>query len=290
MAWSERYSHAIRIIAGSIIAAFSMRLFIIPNGLLAGGVSGLALILHYLTGVEVSLLIILINIPIFIVGWFQLHRGYMLRSILGVSGFTLFLKLFSGLPPQVFPDELILPALFGGFINGIGFGLIFRGRGSTGGNDIISLILNRRYSFGVGSLNLAFNVIVLVSGIFIYDFRLVGYTLISMFVTGMVIDRVQLGLNRGMWVMIVSQSADQIQEAIIHRLRRGVTILHGEGGYTHNALKIVITTVSRTQLAKLKDIVAEIDEKAFVTVHETAEVLGRGFPRQLEKTQTAQRS
>ncbi|NLY56837.1 MAG: YitT family protein, partial [Firmicutes bacterium] len=128
------------------------------------------------------------------------------------------------------------------------------------------------------------------SGIFIYDFRLVGYTLISMFVTGMVIDRVQLGLNRGMWVMIVSQSADQIQEAIIHRLRRGVTILHGEGGYTHNALKIVITTVSRTQLAKLKDIVAEIDEKAFVTVHETAEVLGRGFPRQLEKTQTAQRS
>ncbi len=289
MGLSERYSHSLRIIAGSIIAAFSMRLFIIPNGLLAGGVSGLALILHYLTQIEVSLLIVLINIPIFIFGWFHLHRGYMLRSIIGVAGFTLFIRLFAGLPPQVFPEELILPALFGGFVNGIGFGLIFRGRGSTGGTDIISLILHRRYSYGVGTLNLAFNIIIIVSGIFIYDFRLVGYTIISMFVTGIVIDRIQLGFNRGMWVMIVSQYPDQIKQAIIKRLRRGVTILHGEGGYTNTALKIVITTVSRTQLAKLKDIVAEIDEHAFVTVSETAEVLGRGFARQLEKSQVSQR-
>lgn len=285
MTISERQMRWLYIITGSFIAALSMRLFIIPNGLIAGGVSGLALIIHYLTGWEVSLLIIFMNIPIFYIGWRFLHAGYIRRSLLGVVGFSLFLRIFSGLPGLVYPEELILPALFGGFINGLGFGLIFRGRGSTGGTDIISLILNRLYSYGVGSLNLVWNALVMVLGTFIYDFRLVGYTLISTFVAGYVIDRIQLGFNRGMWVMIVSSNPDALAQAILNRLCRGVTILEGEGGYTGTAKKVLITTVSKTQLAKLKEIVAVIDKKAFVTVHETAEVLGGGFSQYLERVE-----
>lgn len=269
------------IIIGSLFASLSIRLFIIPSGLLAGGLSGLGLLLHYTLGVPVGLSVFVMNIPIFFLGFRRLQRNHMLRSLIGVVSFTVFLTGWQALldirEPLV--DDLLLTALFGGAINGVGFGLTFRGRGSIGGTDIIALVLNRIYSFSLGSVGFAFNALPVVLGLFLFDSKLLGYTLVAMYVSAYIVDRIQVGLIRSKTVTIVSAKHEEIAKAIIERIHRGVTLLHGQGAFSHSDRKIILTAVSLTQLTRLKDIVAQLDPTAFMTVSDASEVLGKGFGR-----------
>lgn len=278
---SLRRDRIILIIVGSLFASLSIRLFILPAGLLAGGLSGVALLLQYTLEVPVSLSVLLLNVPIFLMGFRRLQLNYMLRSFIGVVSFTAFLAGWQALIDirQPLVDDLLLTALFGGALNGVGFGLTFRGRGSVGGTDIIALILNRTYSFSLGSAGFALNALPVILGVILFDVRLIGYTLVTMYVSAHVVDRVQVGLIRSKTIMIVSNRHEEIAQAIIERIHRGVTLLHGQGAFSHGDKKVILTTVSLTQLTKLKDIVAELDPMAFMTVSDTSEVLGKGFGR-----------
>jgi uncharacterized membrane-anchored protein YitT (DUF2179 family) len=267
------------IVTGSLFASLSITLFIQPAGLLSGGLSGLALMLEYTLKVPTGLSVLLLNIPVFYLGLRRLQLGYMLRSLIGVVSFAVFLFAWGRLLDIQEPviDDILLTALFGGAMNGIGYGLIFRGRGSVGGTDIIALILNRLYSFSLGSSGFVLNAVPLFIGLFLFDIKLIGYTLISMYVTSSLIDRVQAGLIRSKTVMIVSSRHEEISQAVIHRIRRGVTLLQGQGAFSRDDKRVILTTVSLTQLTKLKDIVAELDPTAFMTVSDASEVLGKGF-------------
>lgn len=278
---SLRKDRVARIIAGSLIASLSIRLFIRPAGLLSGGLSGIALVLEYTLGIPLALSVFVLNIPVFYLGLRKLQRGYMLRSLIGVLSFTLFLLAWEQLIriDQPITEDLLLTALFGGALNGIGLGMVFRGRGSVGGTDIIALVLNRTYSFSLGSSGFALNAIPLVIGVFLFDIRSVGYTLVAMYVSSKLVDKVQAGFITSKTVMIVSTRHEDISQAIIQRVHRGVTLIQGQGAFSRDDKRVILTTISLTQLPKLKDIVAELDPDAFMTVTDTSEVLGKGFSK-----------
>ncbi len=266
----------LQILIGSIISAVSINMFLLPNGLLTGGIAGIGVMLYYLLKIPVGLTVLLFNIPIFLLGLRYLHRGYIFRTFLGVGFFSIFLSLTQNLPKVVL-DDLLIPALFAGALNGIGFGLIFRGRGSSGGTDVIALILNKFYSLGIGTVSFAVNTIIMLVSAFLFDIKFIGYTLISMFVSGYVVDQIQIGLNRAKSVMIISDKANEMASQILKEIRRGVTFLQGEGAFTQSSKRVILTMVTLTQLAKLKDVVASVDKDAFMVVSDASEVLGRGF-------------
>lgn len=278
---SLRKDRVARIIAGSLIASLSIRLFIRPAGLLSGGLSGIALVLEYTLGIPLALSVFVLNIPVFYLGLRKLQRGYMLRSLIGVLSFTLFLLAWEQLIriDEPITEDLLLTALFGGALNGIGLGMVFRGRGSVGGTDIIALVLNRTYSFSLGSSGFALNAIPLVIGVFLFDVRSIGYTLVAMYVSSKLVDKVQAGFITSKTVMIVSTRHEDISQAIIQRVHRGVTLIQGQGAFSRDDKRVILTTISLTQLPKLKDIVAELDPDAFMTVTDTSEVLGKGFSK-----------
>lgn len=278
---SLRKDRVARIIAGSLIASLSIRLFIRPAGLLSGGLSGIALVLEYTLGIPLALSVFVLNIPVFYLGLRKLQRGYMLRSLIGVLSFTLFLLAWEQLIriDQPITEDLLLTALFGGALNGIGLGMVFRGRGSVGGTDIIALVLNRTYSFSLGSSGFALNAIPLVIGVFLFDIRSIGYTLVAMYVSSKLVDKVQAGFITSKTVTIVSTRHEDISQAIIQRVHRGVTLIQGQGAFSRDDKRVILTTISLTQLPKLKDIVAELDPDAFMTVTDTSEVLGKGFSK-----------
>lgn len=267
----------LEIIIGSFFAAIGINMFIVPNHLLAGGVSGISIVLHYIFGWSIPILMLLINIPIFIAGFYKLHYGYVMRSLLGLGSLTFFLSITKAWLPVIPVNDLFIAALFGGILQGLGYGLIFRARGSSGGTDIISLILRRKYSLNIGTCNFLMNAIIMALSLGFFDIKYVGYTLVSMFINGYVIDKIQLGLDKANNVFIISDHSNEVAEAIMHEIGRGVTLLQGRGAYSNVEKKVILTSISMTQLAKLKDVVYSEDPAAFMMVGEAVEVLGKGF-------------
>ncbi len=267
----------LQIIIGSFFAAIGINMFIVPNHLLAGGVSGISIIVHYIFGYSIPILMLLINIPIFIAGFYKLHYGYVMRSLLGLGSLALFISLTKLYLPPILVNDLLIAALFGGLLQGLGYGLIFKGRGSSGGTDIISLILRRKYSFNVGSCNFLMNAIIMAISLSFFEIKYVGYTLVSMFISGYVIDKIQLGLDRANNVFIISDRSNEVAEVIMHEIGRGVTLLQGRGAYSQTDKEVILTSISMTQLPKLKDVVYLEDPAAFMMVGEASEVFGRGF-------------
>ena len=267
----------LQILLGSFFAAIGINIFIVPNHLLAGGVAGVSIILHYIVGWSIPLLMIIINIPIFVAGFYKLHFGYIMRSLIGLFAITFFIGVTKSLFPPIMVDDLLIAALFGGLLQGVGYGLVFRGRGSSGGTDIISLILKRKYSLNVGMCNFFMNLIIMTVSLAFFDIKYVGYTLISMFISGYVIDNIQLGFDRAKNVFIISDHSGEVAEAIMKQIGRGVTMLKGRGAYSNTEKDVILTSISMTQLAKLKDVVYLQDPAAFMMIGEATEVLGKGF-------------
>lgn len=266
------------VIVGSLIGALAFNLFIMPNKLLSGGVSGVSLIINYLTGIQPGLLVMIINIPIFILGYKFVDKEFIIYSLVGTVGFSLFLDMFAFLQGSVVVDDILLSCIFGGLFNGIGAGIVFRNRGSQGGSDIISVIVKKHYSMNIGTTLLAINIIIVSSSIFIFqDINKAMYTLIMMFISTAVMDKVAQGFDIRKSIMVVTDSYEQVAQGIIKELGRGVTYLEGQGAYSGSQRKIIYCIISLNQLAKIKTIVFEIDPKAFITVTDVAEVNGKGF-------------
>ena len=264
------------VLLGSFLSAFMINSVLIPNHFLAGGISGLSILLHYTTSLPVGMFVFVLNIPLFVLGKRYFPWAFIYRSLLGMLSFSGALFLTRGLYSFQSTD-LFLVATLGGVGCGIGYGLIYSNRATVGGTDIVSMILCRRFSLGLGTINFAVNLVIISASLFVFPLRLVAYTLFSMYVTSLVVDRMQIGLNESKTVFIISSKHELLAPAIIKSLHRGVTLLEGQGGYTHDDKRVILTTVSLLQLAKLKELIQKADPKAFVIVSGTSEVLGRGF-------------
>lgn len=265
------------IITGCAISGLAFDLFIMPNKLLSGGISGISLILNYMLNVNTGLMIFVFNIPIFILGYRFVDREFVVLSLIGTAALSVWIEAFSFLRGTVVVNDTMLACIFAGVLNGIGMGIVLRNRASQGGIDIIAVIFKKYFSMNIGSTSMIINTIIVIIASFITNLNLAMYTLISMFVSSTVLDKVQQGFDRRKSVMIITSKEKQVAEEIFNRLVRGVTYLEGEGAYTGDKKRVIYCIVSLNQLAKLKQIVREIDEMAFITVSDTAEVMGRGF-------------
>lgn len=264
--------------AGALLMAVSLNTLLIPYGLLSGGVTGLALILFYLLKVPVFLSILLLNVPIFWWGGREINRKFLLYSLTGTLALTALLPATHGLVliPQI---DLILVAIFGGALSGTGLGLVFRGHGSTGGTDIIAIILRKKKSLGIGEVGFYSNLLIIAISLMFFPLNTGLYTIISMFVAGKMTDVVITGLNTSKSVIVVSSKSFQIGNRIINEMHRGVTYFAGIGAFTREEKAVVNCIANRFEVARLKSIVAETDPNAFVYISDASEVLGKGFTR-----------
>jgi uncharacterized membrane-anchored protein YitT (DUF2179 family) len=265
------------IILGSAISGVAFNLFIIPNKLLSGGISGIALILNYLFNINTGLMIFIFNIPIFILGYKFVDKEFIFLSLVGMASFSAWIEVFSFLRETVLVPDIMLACIYAGVMNGIGLGIVLKNRASQGGIDIIAVIFKKYFSMSIGSTSLMINIFIVVVASFITNLNLAMYTLITMYIASAVIDKIQQGFDIRKSVMIITAKEKEVAEEIFNHLVRGVTYLEGEGAYTGDRKRVIYCIVSLNQLAKLKQIVREIDESAFITVSDTAEVMGHGF-------------
>lgn len=243
--------------------------------MLTGGVTGIAVILNYLTHMDIGLWYALLNIPIFAAGYRYVSKRFAIYSLMGAAALSAFLTLLRGVQFEL--ADPLLVAVFGGVVAGVGSGIIFRSKGSTGGIDIIAVLIKRRWGLNIGQTTFAGNLVVIGLSLFSTDIKLTLYSTISIFISSQVMDAVISGLRLTRTAMIISRQHEEIARAIIRELHRGCTFLQGQGGYTGDAQTIIMVTVGQTQFPRLKELVFQIDSSAFIIVNESVEVLGKGF-------------
>lgn len=262
---------------GCTIAACSINLFVVPSHLLTGGATGIAMIIYYLTELPIGAQTFAYNVPLLIASYKLLGKGYTRDVVIGTTIFSFCLDATRFLNAYAPVDDLMLASIYGGVFNGIGYGIVFRMNGSTGGFDILGAIMKKFYSMNMGSAIFAFNCcIVGVAGI-MFGIQPALFTLICMYVNSHVTDKIIAGFNQKKAVLIVSENAEDIAEAIMYEIRRGVTFLHGQGGYSGNERKVIMVALSLTEIAKLKIIIDTLDKNAFFIMMSANEVMGRGF-------------
>lgn len=265
------------IAAGCLIASCSINLFLVPAHLLTGGVTGIAIIAYYLVHLPIGVQTFLYNIPLLAASWKTLGRNYTVDVIIGTALFSFLLDLTRPLNAYAPVQDLMLSAIFGGIFNGIGYGIVFRMNGSTGGFDIIGAIAKKYWSLNMGSVIFAFNCGIMAVAAFLFGVAPAMFTLICMYMNGTVTDKMIAGFNRRKAVLIISDQAQHIAEGIITEVGRGVTFLHGQGAFTRRERNIVFVIVNLTQIAKIKLIANLFDPNAFMIIISANEVMGRGF-------------
>lgn len=270
----------VRIIFGCTLFGLGFNLFLAPNGLNAGGISGLSMVFVHLTEFgTVGTVTAILNLPLFALGGIKIGKKFFLGSLVGMVFSSLFIDLFTILP--VPNTEPLIGALYGGVLCGAGLGIVFATGCSTGGSDIIVRLLKLKWqNVPIGSLNIGFDLCVAaLTGLVFQDITRALYSGIAIFVTGKIIDAVVYRFDYSRVALIISKEYEAVANGISKELERGATFLHGEGTYHHQQTKIVLTAIKKQQLAELKRLVTEIDPDAFIIVQEAHQVLGDGFLR-----------
>ncbi len=269
------------VLIGAIIYAFAVTSFYVPANLMTGGLTGISLILNRLAGLPVGVMMIALNTPLFLLGFKKMGREFFVLSIVGVIFSSLFVDVFALFIPQIpaLHGDRLLSAAVGGAVAGAGLGLTMAAGGSTGGTDIMGLLFSKKLEhLSLGRIIMFVDLIIIVAGVAI--FRDIGaglYTAVAMYLATAVIDSVLYGANIAIVMTIITKKPEPVTHAITQDLKRGVTILNGEGGYTGVPQNVLICAVGKRQLSQLKRIVRLADPGAFVIVNEAKEVMGHGF-------------
>jgi len=266
------------ILVGAVILAVGMNMFMIPNMLAPGGISGFAVVLYHLFQLPVGLTIILLNIPLFIVGYLVLGSRVVLQSLLGTVLFSIAVEATAPFLPAA-TDDLLLASVYGGVVMGVGVGLVFRYRGSTGGTGLLSLILAKAKGISPGQAMFWGDIVVLASAVFVFGGEAAMYATLALFVSVKVIDAILEGLGLAKSVIIITDQGEKINERLLYELGRGVTWLEGHGGYTKETREVLLCVVTRQQTAQLKGIIHQVDPDAFVIIGNATEVHGEGFKK-----------
>ncbi len=265
---------------GCLLFALGFDMFLEPNGLNAGGISGLSMVLVHLTDLgTVGTITAILNLPLFAIAGVRIGRRFFVWSLIGMLLSAVSIDLLAILP---FPyTEPLIAALYGGALCGVGMGIVFASGGSTGGSDIIVRLLKQKWpNVPIGMISTCFDLVVAaITGIVFMDVGRALYSGVAIIVAGRVIDAVVYQFDYSRVALIITEQSDTVAAQITQTLSRGVTFLYGEGAYKHHKMKVILTAVKRQQLAELKQLVVDVDPDAFVIVQEAHQVLGDGFSR-----------
>jgi uncharacterized membrane-anchored protein YitT (DUF2179 family) len=274
-----KFTNIIGIMFGAAIFSFGFVHFNMQSQLGEGGFSGITLILYFMLNWDPAVMNLILNIPMFVVGWKLLGRKSFIYTLIGTLSVSFFLKLFQIYEFQVgLEDDKLLAALFAGVFVGIGLGIVFRFGGTTGGVDIIARLANKYIGWSMGKTMFIFDVfVILASWATFLDARSVMYTLVAVYVGGRLIDFVQEGAYAAKGALIISQSHEEIADMISSKMERGVTVFSAHGHYTKNNQPVIYCVVGRNEIVRLKSIAMAIDPHAFVSIIDVHDVAGEGF-------------
>lgn len=267
---------------GSLITALALDIFLIPNKIIAGGVSGLATIVYYMLHLPVGLQMLGYNVVLFILGFklLGLHFGFKsIYSAIALSLFVDFFNLVVKIPIPNLSSEALLAPIYGGALAGLGMGMVFWRGASTGGTDIIALIINKYTNISSGTGLMIIDSLITTFAIFVFGPIKAMYGILTIFVTSKVIDSVLEGVESTRSIMIISSEIEKIKEMILKDLERGATIISAVGAYTNSKRPILWAVVRRRELAVLRRHIHEIDPRAFIVIFKNSEVFGEGFKR-----------
>ncbi|WP_238901098.1 YitT family protein [Clostridium sp. YIM B02500] len=257
-------SRILFMIIGSILVAVGLEIFLIPNNIIDGGMTGISIMASYLTKVQLGVFIFIFNLPFVIVGYRQIGKTFAISTIFSVICLSIVVTLLHPVPGIT--QDVLLATIFGGIIIGVGVGLIIRNGGSLDGTEIVAIILEKRTAFSIGEIVMFFNFFILGISGFLFGWDRAMYSLIAYFIAFKTIDITVEGLNESKAVIIVSDKNNEISEAIMARLGRGITLLDGKGAYSGTETNVIYVVLSRLEIAKLKNIVHGFDEDALVTI------------------------
>lgn len=263
------------IFIGSILFSLGLEAFLVPNQIIDGGIIGISIILSHLLEWNLGIVLFILNLPFLVIGYKTIGRSFALYTLYAVSIMSLGTIFFHHLEPVT--SNPLLAAIFGGIIMGIGVGLVIRFGGSLDGTEIVAIVLSSNKPISVGEVVLFFNIFILGSSGFVFGWENAMFSMISYFVIFKMIDLVIEGLDETRSIMIISNQSEEIASAILTKLGRGVTYLHGEGAYTNDKKKIIFCVITRLEEAQLKSIVENIDPECFITIGHIHEVKGGRF-------------
>lgn len=281
--WFAPMKMVLPIILGAAIYAFGLLYFIIPNQLMEGGVTGVTVLLNYAFSIPPALSTLVLNIPLFLLGWKILGGKQMVYTGVGIGSLTFFLWLFEKginagwISPFQTERDYILAALYAGVTLGAGLGVVFRFGGTTGGSDIIARICNRKFGWSMGQVILGIDIIIIGASLFFIPRERILYTFVAVFISSKVIDFIQEGAYAAKAFTIISDHAPEIADLITVEMERGVTLIPAIGAYSKQAKHMAYCVVARHEIRRLNEIVKSIDPRAFVIINDVHDVLGEGF-------------
>ncbi|WP_285765947.1 YitT family protein [Peribacillus sp. SI8-4] len=262
---------------GAVLMAVGLEIFLVPNNVIDGGITGISIMLSYITGWKLGIFLFILNLPFFFIGYKQIGKTFALSTLYGILVLSITTTLLHHVP--AFTQDILLASAFGGMILGIGVGMVIRYGGSLDGTEILAILASKKLPFSVGEIVMFFNVFILGSAGFVFSWDRAMYSIIAYFVAYKTMDIVIAGLDESKFVWIISDEFGDIGDAIMHRLGRGVTFLAGEGAYSGDDKKVIFCVINRLEEAKLKDIVKSFDPSAFLAVGDIAEVRGGRFKK-----------
>lgn len=262
---------------GSVLMGVALEKFLVPFNIIDGGIAGVSIMLSHLTPLPLSVYLFVANIPFLVLGYKQLGKTFALSTLYGIAIMSLTTAMLhhSG----AFPEDKLLAVLFGGMILGAGVGLVIRYGGALDGIEVVSILISKKLRMAVGQVIMIFNVIIFVVSGFVFEWTSAMYSMLTYYIAIKVIDIVVEGLEESKSVTIISKEFAEISQSIVDRLGRSTTLLQAQGGYSGEETKVIYCVVSRLELAKLKAIVQEIDEKAFIAIEHVSDVLGGNFSK-----------
>ena len=266
-----------QIIVGATLVGIGVNLFFVPNQVVSGGVTGIAILLHYAFGTPVGLVTLILNLPLLAIGWkWAGGMKFLARTAVAVVVLSLTIDLTG---PYLTPPtaDRLLVICYGGLLDGLGLGLVFRGRGTTGGTDVIARIIHRFLGLGIGQTLLLLNIAIFAAAAFQFGAEAVMVALALAFISSRVLDTVQAGFSLSRQAMIITDNPNDIRDTIFSNLNRGVTMIEAQGGFTGKPRPIIYVVVGAHEVGRLKLRVAEVDPNAFVAISSAQEVFGEGF-------------
>ena len=278
-AWIKTLWSWLLLVVGSFVMARSFTIFFVPNGIAPGGVTGIATLIHVVTGAPVGIVAFLLNIPLFLLGWREGGKGFMLRTVAATVLVSIFIDyLPGGLVLAGGDHDVLLSTIYGGLLLGVGIGLVFRAGATTGGTDLAASLVHKKLpGLRVAWILFVIDICVVISSALVSDIRIALYSLGAIFLAAKMTDDVQVGVDSSKANYIISNHAEEIKELLLNKLDRGVTVLEAKGGYTDEVKKVLFCVTSSREVPRLKKLVAQIDPEAFVIVTAAAEVMGEGF-------------
>ncbi|WML56542.1 YitT family protein [Neobacillus sp. PS2-9] len=267
----------IAITIGAILMATGLEIFLVPNHVIDGGITGISIMLAHISGWKLGLFLFILNLPFVYLGYKQMGKTFAFSTIYGIIVLSIFTSFFHPIPP--FTEDILLATVFGGMILGIGVGLVIRNGGALDGTEILALVITKKVPFSVGQIIMFINVFILAAAGFVFTWDRAMYSLLAYVIAMKAIDTVVAGLEESKSVWIISDEAEEIGNAVNARLGRGVTYLNGEGAYTGDNKKVIFSIITRLEESKLTTIVEEIDPSAFLAIADISEVRGGRFKK-----------